>query len=171
MGSRTYDEAPAWPLFVALGVSLTGLASIFVVPEVPLKLPGLAVVFLVAAWAWRWDTRHRVNPSATSARHDVERIPAVSWHSRLAAWLYRIRHRRELATARVLEALTNGDSYGLGLCRDARVGVASIVHILVDLEYNGLVASYWEQIDPTIEGRPRRRMYCLTLAGWSRLGR
>jgi hypothetical protein len=46
MSFRTHDGA----LFVAL-VSLTGLASIFV-----------AVWFLVAAWALRWDTKHRVYP-------------------------------------------------------------------------------------------------------------
>jgi PadR family transcriptional regulator len=90
---------------------------------------------------------------------------------RLSAWSYDLRHRRELATARVLEALTKGDGYGLGICRDARVGVAMLYTVLAELERDGYVDGYWEQIDPATEGRPRRRMYRLTPAGWSRVGR
>jgi DNA-binding PadR family transcriptional regulator len=91
--------------------------------------------------------------------------------TRLSAWLYRVRHRRALATQRVLTALSKGDGYGLGLMRDAHVGADPLHPILGRLMREGLVVSYWEKIDEADAGRPRRRLYRLTLAGWSRIGR
>jgi DNA-binding PadR family transcriptional regulator len=83
---------------------------------------------------------------------------------RLSAWLYRIRHRRELATARVLDELARVDRQSLfGLWRNAHVSRSMLCAILSELEEWGYVDGYWEQM----EGGLRRRMCCLTPTGWS----
>jgi DNA-binding PadR family transcriptional regulator len=83
---------------------------------------------------------------------------------RLSAWLYRLRHRRELATQRVLETLSKGDYSGLGLMRDAHVGAGLLYPILARLEHEGLVESFWEPhtLGPS---RPRRRLFRITDLG------
>lgn len=75
---------------------------------------------------------------------------------------------RSLASQRVLgkmlEAPTN-EHYGLALMRDTGLKSGSLYPILSRLERDGLVGSRWEDIDPSAEGRPRRRLYRLTPDG------
>jgi DNA-binding PadR family transcriptional regulator len=49
----------------------------------------------------------------------------------------------------------------------AETGLASgsLYPILLRLERVGLLRSRWEKIDPSKEGRPRRRLYQMTAAG------
>ncbi|PPK68005.1 helix-turn-helix transcriptional regulator [Actinokineospora auranticolor] len=74
------------------------------------------------------------------------------------------------AVLRVLLADPAAEFYGLEL--GARAGLPSgTVHpILARLEACGWVDSRWEEVDPRVEGRPRRRYYRLTGAGGVRAG-
>jgi PadR family transcriptional regulator, regulatory protein PadR len=51
--------------------------------------------------------------------------------------------------------------YGLEICAAAGLPSGTIHPILARLEKLGWLRSSWEQIDPTQEGRPRRRYYRL----------
>jgi PadR family transcriptional regulator PadR len=51
--------------------------------------------------------------------------------------------------------------YGLEICALAGLQTGTIHPILARLERLGWLHSSWEQIDPTKEGRPRRRYYRL----------
>lgn len=55
--------------------------------------------------------------------------------------------------------------YGLELCKRARLKPGTIYPILDRLLKAGWLARRWEDIDPRIEGRPRRRLYHLTGVG------
>ncbi len=57
------------------------------------------------------------------------------------------------------------DVYGLQVCRASGVGVGSVYAILRRLEDEGLLDGRWENLDPTDEGRPRRRYYHLNAEG------
>lgn len=55
--------------------------------------------------------------------------------------------------------------YGLELSRAARLKTGTIYPILDRLLKAGGLERRWEEIDPTVEGRPRRRLYRLTGVG------
>jgi len=56
----------------------------------------------------------------------------------------------------------------VNLVAQTNVAPGSIYHLLARLELAGWVDSRWESIDPSEEGRPRRRLYRLTPGGLSR---
>jgi DNA-binding PadR family transcriptional regulator len=71
-------------------------------------------------------------------------------------------------TLRVLKLLLDASTaqrYGLELARDARLPSGTIYPLLGRLERAGWVTSGWEDVEPTIEGRPARRYYTLTHKG------
>lgn len=64
----------------------------------------------------------------------------------------------------VLADLT-ADWYGLELARLAELKPGTIYPILVRLEQAGWLTSVWEDVNPSEEGRPRRRLYRLSGEG------
>jgi len=58
-----------------------------------------------------------------------------------------------------------GDHYGLELSRKAGLASGTIYPLLRRLEVSGWVTSAWEDVDPSAEGRPRKRLYTLTGEG------
>jgi DNA-binding PadR family transcriptional regulator len=55
--------------------------------------------------------------------------------------------------------------YGLELSKRSGIKPGTIYPILDRLLKAEWLERHWEEIDPTIEGRPRRRLYSLTGAG------
>ena len=79
--------------------------------------------------------------------------------------------RISLQTLKVLEAfLENPGEQLSGAGVHQRCGLASgtLYPILLRLEAAGWFFSRWESIDPSIAGRPRRRLYRLTPTGLRR---
>jgi DNA-binding MarR family transcriptional regulator len=84
-----------------------------------------------------------------------------------------VRRKREgpritLPTAAVLRQMLQdpaGSFYGLALAEATSFPSGTIYPILARLEAAGWVQSFWEQEDPAVLERPRRRMYQLTAAG------
>lgn len=79
--------------------------------------------------------------------------------------------RLSLQTLHVLEAfLENPTDQLSGADVQRRSGLASgtLYPILLRLEAAGWFISQWEKIDPSVAGRPRRRLYRLTSSGLSR---
>lgn len=73
-----------------------------------------------------------------------------------------------LAQQRILRAMldaSGSEHYGLALMRTTGLKSGSLYPALGRLEKSGLVARRWEDIDPSVEGRPRRRLYRLTPDG------
>ena len=73
-----------------------------------------------------------------------------------------------IQTQLVLRALLENpahEMYGLQICEAAGLASGTIHPILARLEKLGWLDSEWEDIDPTAEGRPRRRYYRLSLDG------
>jgi PadR family transcriptional regulator PadR len=71
-------------------------------------------------------------------------------------------------TLRVLDALLeepDRDRYGLDLMEAAGLSSGTAYPILHRLENDGWLHSWTEGIDPSVEGRPRRRLYRLTGLG------
>ena len=69
-----------------------------------------------------------------------------------------------LATQLVLLALLEEpdcERYGLELGEVAGLATGTIHPILARLEKVGWIHSRWEEVDPKVEGRPRRRYYRL----------
>ncbi len=71
---------------------------------------------------------------------------------------------RRLALAALLDD-PQRERYGLELALDAGLAPGTIYPILVAFERVGWLTSHEEDIDPSAEGRPRRRYYVLTGAG------
>lgn len=57
------------------------------------------------------------------------------------------------------------DWYGLQLSETAGLKSGTIYPALARLEHYGWLDSQWETIDPSEEGRPRRKLYRLTRDG------
>jgi len=79
--------------------------------------------------------------------------------------------RMTQATLAVLRALSEKPTeamYGLQISSAARLPSGTIHPILARLETAGWLDSSWEDIDPALEGRPRRRYYRLSPAGAAR---
>ena len=73
--------------------------------------------------------------------------------------------RITLPTAAVLRLMLEdptGDHYGFALAEQTGFPSGTIYPILARLEASGWVTSYWEEGDPVVLERPRRRMYRLT---------
>jgi len=73
-----------------------------------------------------------------------------------------------LQTQLVLRALLEhptSELYGLQISQAAGLATGTIHPILARFEGLGWLESRWEQIDPIIEGRPRRRYYRLSPDG------
>ena len=76
--------------------------------------------------------------------------------------------RITLPTAAVLRLMLEdptGDHYGFALAEKTGFPSGTIYPILARLEVAGWVVSYWEEGDPVVLERPRRRMYQLTGVG------
>jgi PadR family transcriptional regulator, regulatory protein PadR len=79
--------------------------------------------------------------------------------------------RMTIQTQLVLRALleeSTREMYGLQICQAAGLASGTIHPILARLEKLGWLESHWEDIDPVIEGRPRRRYYRLSPDGAER---
>jgi PadR family transcriptional regulator PadR len=59
------------------------------------------------------------------------------------------------------------ERYGLEISESSRLRPGTIYPILNRLLNAGWLTRYWEDVDPAVEGRPRRRLYRLTPAGTS----
>ena len=73
-----------------------------------------------------------------------------------------------MPTAAVLRLMLQdptGSFYGLALAEASGFPSGTIYPILARLEAAGWAQSFWEQEEPTVLERPRRRMYQLTGAG------
>lgn len=73
-------------------------------------------------------------------------------------------------TLRVLEAFDHPAEQLAGAEVQKRTGLGSgtVYPILLRLERAGCLVSRWELLQPALAARPRRRLYRLTLAGFSR---
>jgi len=70
---------------------------------------------------------------------------------------------------RALLANPTREIYGLQICAEAGLPTGTIHPILARLETEyGWLTSHWEDINPQVEGRPRRRYYKLTEDGAER---
>jgi DNA-binding PadR family transcriptional regulator len=75
-----------------------------------------------------------------------------------------------IPTQMVLSALLvhpDREMYGIEICQAAVLPSGTVHPILARLEGVGWLESRWEDIDPTVEGRPQRRYYRLTGSGRS----
>lgn len=73
-----------------------------------------------------------------------------------------------LPTQFVLRALLENptrEMYGLEVCQAAGLRSGTIHPILARLERAGWLLSRWEDVDPSEQGRPRRRYYRLSPHG------
>jgi PadR family transcriptional regulator, regulatory protein PadR len=57
------------------------------------------------------------------------------------------------------------EMYGLQIAEAAVIGTATIYAALTRMERAGMLEARWEDIDPAEVGRPRRRLYRLTVTG------
>ncbi len=57
---------------------------------------------------------------------------------------------------------------GAELARLTRLPSGTLYPILIRFEQEGILQSYWEEIDPKEAGRPRRRLYQVTSRGGQR---
>lgn len=76
-----------------------------------------------------------------------------------------------MSTRVVLQTLlqkSGQEMYGLQISREAKLPSGTIHPILARLERLGWVESFWEEIDPIKQGRPRRRYYRLSAKGAAR---
>jgi len=73
-----------------------------------------------------------------------------------------------LPTLRLIVAMLDqpiGAWYGLELAKAATLKTGTIYPLLARLERAGWLESEWEHVDPSVVGRPRRRLYRLTPHG------
>jgi len=73
-----------------------------------------------------------------------------------------------IPTQRILRVLlgdAKAEFYGAELGDAAGLASGTVHPILARLERIGWVASRWEDIDPSVEGRPARRYYRITAQG------
>lgn len=75
------------------------------------------------------------------------------------------------ATLKVLTAILESrgsEMSGSQVANATGLASGSLYPILLRFERIGWLKSRWEKIDPSIEGRPRRRLYKITAVGVSR---
>jgi PadR family transcriptional regulator PadR len=70
-----------------------------------------------------------------------------------------------LAVLSVILSAPDAEWYGLELSKRSALKPGTIYPILDRLLKAGWLERRWEEIDPVMEGRPRRRLYCLTAIG------
>ena len=71
-------------------------------------------------------------------------------------------------TVKVLEAFFSKPTVGLSgadIAKETRLVAGTLYPILNRLERVGWLKSKWEDIDPSVEGRPRRKFYTLSAQG------
>ena len=68
-------------------------------------------------------------------------------------------------SALVLQCITQGHRYGFEMMRVTGLPSGTVYPLLRRLEHAGLVFSTWEDVDPSEEGRPQRRVYVATEEG------
>lgn len=68
---------------------------------------------------------------------------------------------------RVLLADPDQDTFGAQVAARAQLAPGTVQPLLARLEGLGWLASQWEDVDPQELGRPRRRYYRLTSAGFA----
>lgn len=76
--------------------------------------------------------------------------------------------RITLQTIEILSAMLDDPYeqwYGLELAKASSLKPGTIYPALARLESAGWLSSYWEEVDPSEVGRPRRRLYRLTGEG------
>jgi PadR family transcriptional regulator, regulatory protein PadR len=76
--------------------------------------------------------------------------------------------RMTMAALRVLKLFLEDPTakrYGLDISKGAELPSGTVYEILMRFEQTGWLTSTWEEVDPTIAGRPRRRLYQLTPDG------
>ncbi|MGH3830155.1 MAG: PadR family transcriptional regulator [Pseudonocardiaceae bacterium] len=73
-----------------------------------------------------------------------------------------------LLVVRAMLAEPAREMYGLEICKAADLPSGTIHPMLARLERCGWLESRWEDIEPTEEGRPRRRYYHLSPHGAER---
>lgn len=78
--------------------------------------------------------------------------------------------RMTLASRAVLRVLLdpNTDHFGFQIAKAISLPTGSVYPILVRLQQCGWLEREWEDIDPTVEQRPRRCFYRLTTTGRQR---
>jgi PadR family transcriptional regulator PadR len=79
--------------------------------------------------------------------------------------------RMSLQTLRVLEAFLENpveQLSGSDVRQRCHIASGTLYPILLRLEGAGWLVSRWESIDPSVAGRPRRRLYRLTSTGLKR---
>jgi DNA-binding PadR family transcriptional regulator len=72
------------------------------------------------------------------------------------------------ATLKVLSSIMaarGAEMSGSQVAVETGLASGSLYPILLRLERGGLLKSRWEKINPSEEGRPRRRLYKMTAAG------
>ena len=82
------------------------------------------------------------------------------------------RRKRRLgyATVAILRAIEQGHRYGLDIVDATHLASGTVYVALGRLQKRGLLAATWEKTAiAEAEGRPRRRYYALTAAGWHEL--
>jgi DNA-binding PadR family transcriptional regulator len=70
-----------------------------------------------------------------------------------------------LAVVSAMLANPDADWYGLELAKQSKLKPGTIYPILDRLLKGDWLERRWEDIDPAVEGRPRRRLYRLTAVG------
>ena len=76
--------------------------------------------------------------------------------------------RLTLATMKVLRMFVRNPTYqyaGSEISREADVWSGTLYPMLARLETAGWLSSHWEDVDPRVAGRPRKRFYELTSRG------
>jgi len=76
--------------------------------------------------------------------------------------------RMTLHTLAVLQAMLEDPTsahYGLEIANAVNFPTGTVYPIMARLEAAGWVSSTWENVTPSEEGRPRRRLYTLTGSG------
>lgn len=54
---------------------------------------------------------------------------------------------------------------GIDIAKEAKVGPGTLYPLLMRLEKAGWLVSEWENVDPQVAGRPKRRFYQITRFG------
>ena len=74
-------------------------------------------------------------------------------------------------TLRVLRLFVEKPREGLAgsdIWKETRILSGTLYPILVRLEDAGWLKSWWEELDPSVAGRPRKRLYRLTGLGYNK---
>jgi DNA-binding PadR family transcriptional regulator len=64
-----------------------------------------------------------------------------------------------------LNGQTGQEHSGAEVTKALGIGSGTLYPLLMRFETSGWMESRWEEIDPSVEGRPRRRLYRLTALG------